>query len=339
MADAAGRGIVGRGIARLLQWRAVRAYLRYSEHRGPMLADSITYRALFSVFAAVLLGFSAAAIWLGGDPEAMAALTAALDRAVPGLSEVVDLSRIDAPVGFSIVGVVSFIGLAGAAISAIGSLRTALRILADELHDDVFFVWVALRNLLVAAVLGGLLVAAAVLSVAGASGIAAVLGWIGEDDGPVASWLGRGFGVLVVFVIDVLAVALVFRVLSGVRAPARALWGGALIGGAGLTVLQELSGLFVRGASANPLLASFAALIALLIWFNLSAQVILVASSYIVTATAESRDRIRERYGAETLAQHRRRRAEDAVRAASRELRDARSAEERERDAARGEPG
>jgi membrane protein len=100
-------------------------------------------------------------------------------------------------------------------------------------------------------------------------------------------------------------------------------------------VLQELSGLFVRGATSNPLLATFAALIALLLWFNLSAQVILLASSYIITATAEAKDRVRERYGAETLAQHRRRRAEDVLHAATRELRAAEEAEVAERDTSR----
>ena len=39
-----------------------------------MLADSITYRALFSVFAGVLLGFSFATLWLSDNPQAMQAL-------------------------------------------------------------------------------------------------------------------------------------------------------------------------------------------------------------------------------------------------------------------------
>ncbi|QBE49869.1 YihY/virulence factor BrkB family protein [Leucobacter triazinivorans] len=329
-------GAVQRLIARALQLRLVRAYLRYSEHRGAMLADSITYRALFSLFAAVLLGFSLAALWLAGNPEAMRALTDALSTAVPGITDVVDPTKIDAPAGFTVVGTISLLGLVGAAISAIGSLRTALRVLADELHDDGFFLWVVLRNLLVAAAFGGLLVLAAVLSVAGSFGISAVASWLGLGSiGGVADALTRGFGIVVVFVIDALALALVFRLLSGVAAPARALWSGAILGGIGLTVLQELSGLFVRGATSNPLLATFAALIALLLWVNLSAQVILLASSYIITATAEAKDRVRERYGAETLAQHRRRRAEDVLHAATRELRAAEAAESEERDTAR----
>jgi membrane protein len=106
-----------------------------------------------------------------------------------------------------------------------------------------------------------------------------------------------------------------------------------MLGGLGLVVLQQLSGLFVRGAASNPLLASFAALIALLLWLNLSAQVILIASSYIIIAAAESRDRVRERFGATSLAQWRRKRAEDLVRTASAELRSAQEAEREEAEA------
>ena len=52
----------------------------------------------------------------------------------------------------------------------------------------------------------------------------------------------------------------------------------------GLTVLRELSSFFARGATSNPLLASFATLIALLVWINLPTQVILISSCYFIVA-------------------------------------------------------
>ena len=76
---------IGRVIAKALSLTPVRAYLRYSERRGAMLADSVTYRALFSIFAGVLLGFSIAALWLAGNPDVWQALIDAVNRAVPGL--------------------------------------------------------------------------------------------------------------------------------------------------------------------------------------------------------------------------------------------------------------
>lgn len=325
-----------RVIARVLQLRVVRAFLSYNEHRGSMLADSVTYRALFSIFAGVLLGFSIAALWLGGNPDAMKALGETLNTVIPGLSDVVDPTKVDAPAGFSIVGAISLIGLLAAAIGAVASLRIALRELGDQLHDDGFFLWVYLRNLLVAISFGALLALAAGLGAIGTGGITVIAEWLGISfSSGFLTVLSQAVSILIVFIIDALAIALVFRLLSGIHAPAKALWGGAFLGAFGLTVLQTLSGLFVRGATSNPLLASFAVLIALLLWVNFSVQVILIASSYIITATRESHDRVRTKYGAQTFAQRRRQRAEDLLEVATRELHAAQEAERDEVDATR----
>lgn len=317
----ASRNVVERATAWALTLRPVRAFLHYSEHRGPMLADSVTYRALFSVFAGVLLGFSIAAIWLSGNPDAFNALIDAVSAAIPGLFDVIDPSQISVPASLTIAGIISLVGLVGAAIGAIGSLRTALRTLADRVHDDVFFLWVLLRNLALAIGIGVALGAAAGATFFVNIGIGAIAGWLGlPEDHPLAVFGARFAGIVVVFILDALVVGVLFRVLSGVRAGFKKLLVGSLLGGVGLIVLQQLSSLFVGGAASNPLLASFASLIALLLWFNLSAQVILLAGSYVIVAVDEDRDRVRARHGASTFALRRVHNAEEAVRVATEEL-------------------
>ncbi len=326
---------VSRSIAWALQRKPVRAFLLYSEHRGAVLADSVTYRTLFSVFAGVLLGFSIAALWLAGDPAAWQALIDAVNRVIPGLvgeDGLIKLDDITAPAGLTIAGVIATVGLAGAAIGAIGSLRTAMRAIADEMTDDVLFVWVLLRNLALAVGIGGALVAAAGVTFLGTAGVGILADLLGfADTNPLVQFGGWFVSLLVVFALDAIAVAVLFRALSGVRARKKTLWSGALLGAAGLTVLQQLSGLFVGGATSNPLLASFASLIALLLWLNLSSQVILIATAYIVTSVREEQDRVRYRFGATTFLQRRVQRAEDAVSAAARELEKARELEADER--------
>ena len=280
-------------LARVLRWRVARAWLLYAEKHGPALADGVTYRALFSVFAAVLLGFSIAGLWLAGNPAALSRLTTAVDAVIPGLvghGGIVDPDSIRIPAGLSVAGVVSLIGLIGAAIGAIGSLRIALRALAGKLADDVLWYWVVLRNLGLAAGIAIAFALSAVASVAGTLGVDLLASLLGGARSPAAVWVERILSLILVFALDTALVAAVFAVLSGVRAPARTLWGGAALGGAGLLVLQQLSGLFVGGARANPLLASFAALIALLLWLNLSSQVILLASAWIVTGVEDAED-------------------------------------------------
>ncbi len=317
-----------------LSIRVVRVWLHYSERRGLMLSDSITYRALFSLFAGVLLGFSFAAIWLSDNPDAWASLVGAVDAAIPGLvgeGGLIDVSDIEAPDGFTITGVIALVALVGSAIGAIGSLRAALRTLADDVHDDGFFVWVLLRNLLLAVAIGGGLVLSAGATFIGTAFVGAALDWVGIGRSGLADLAVRGVSLIVVFALDMALVALAFATLSGVRASPRSLWAGAFLGAVGLTVLQQLSSLFVRGAGANPLLASFAALIALLLWINLSAQVILLASTWVIVAERERIDRVRERHGSPTFALRRVRRAEDAITAATEELRRARDVADAER--------
>lgn len=331
-------GFVSRLIAFALRRRIVRAFLLYQEHRGPMLADSITYRALFSLFAAVFLGFSVAALWLLANPAAFDALIETLDRLIPGLigaDGAVDPAELLQPVEFSVAGAIALLGLVGAAIGAVGSMRHALRRIADAPTDSTFFIWVLLQQLGVALLLGVALVVAAGLTVFGTSAVAWVLTTLGLGD---AGFVTVGVDLIsigIIVALDVLVVAVLLRVLPGLRPSASALWSSALIGGLALAALQLLSGLIVGGAMGNPLLASFASLITLLLWLNFSSQAILITGAWLATSVAEEHDRVRARFGASSFDQRRVQRAEDGVLVATRELDAARAAQAELKEAKR----
>jgi membrane protein len=318
-----------------LELKPTRAFLLYLERHGAMLADSVTYRVLFSIFAGVFLGFSVAGIWLSGNPDALAALVEAVDAAIPGLfgeDGLIAAGDIVQPLTLSIAGSLALVGLVGAAIGAIGSLRTAFRRLGSQPDDQTFFIWVMLRDLLLAIGFGVAFAAAAAVTVVSTTALGTMLGWLGiASHDAVLDGTSRVITIAVTFAIDTLLIAIMFRVLSGMRPSGRALWSGALIGGVGLSVLQVLSSLFVGGASSNPLLASFGSLIALLIWLNLSSQVILLSAAYIVTGIDDERDRVSARYGAPTMAIRRMQRAERRAADAADELVAAREAVENER--------
>lgn len=327
-------GLVARVTGPLIAWalrrRLVRAALLYTERRGPMLADSVTYRALFSVFAGVLLGFSIAALWLASNPEAWRAIIDSVQSVVPGLigdDGVIDPKDLQKPASLSVAGIVSLVALIGAALGAIGSLRTAVRVIAGTVQDDILWVWVILRNLALALGIGLSFVAAAAVTFVGQLGVAWISDLLGlPADSALVSWSAPVLSLVVVFALDTLLLVGVFRLLSGVRPAARSLWSGALLGAFGLVFLQQLSSLFVGGATSNPLLATFASLLALLIWLNLSTQVMLLACAFIVTAEEERTDRVHQRFGATTFPQRRLQRAEVDVQIATAELRAAQKA-------------
>jgi membrane protein len=53
-------------------------------------------------------------------------------------------------------------------------------------------------------------------------------------------------------------------------------------------VLKVLGSLLLGGASSNPLIASFAVIVGLLIWFNLVCQVILVCAAWVVVSASDA---------------------------------------------------
>lgn len=181
-------------IAWALARKPVRAFLLYSEQQGALLAGAVTYRALFSIFAGVLLGFSVAAIWLVGQPELWQALLDSVDNVIPGLvgeGGLIDADALKEPASFTLAGIISLLGLLMAAIGAVGALRTAIRMMAGTTHASGSPIVVILRDLLFAVILGALLLAAAVTSFLGSAFVGTVLDWIGAGETGISVVLTR----------------------------------------------------------------------------------------------------------------------------------------------------
>ena len=123
------KDLIARVTAWVLTLKPVRAFLLYLDTRGPMLADSVSYRTMFSLFAGVFLGFSIASLWLADNPDVFDSLVKVVDAAIPGLlgeDGLIDPTTIQAPTAFTIAGVVALVALFGSAIAAdISAARTA----------------------------------------------------------------------------------------------------------------------------------------------------------------------------------------------------------------------
>lgn len=325
-------------VAWVLRRRLVRAALMYSDNRGGLLAAAITFRMLFAVFAAVLLGFSAASIWLPSQSDLWEALVATVDQFIPGLigtgdDALIDISQVrDQATSFTVAGVISVVALIWALVSAVGNVRVSLRVIAGTQHKKDSALFARLLDLLFALSVGVLVIASAAVTMLGSTFTDTVLGWLGYQGGGTAALVTKLGSLVVTFLVDAVIIAWLFWLQSGLHVRLRTLVPGSLLGGAGLVVLQQLSSLFVGGADKNPLLATFASLVALLLWFNFSAQVVLIASAFIVVSDEEQKERVSARYGAETFAQRSVRAAERDVRVAEDALVAAREAEEADRE-------
>jgi membrane protein len=286
-APPAATGIVGL-VQRVLALKPARVFLHFNEENGPLLAAGMAYQAIFALFAGLWLGFSIAGFVIKGDPALRAALFDSLNRTIPGLlstggtSGAIDANKLLDSTALGASSIVSVIGLLLTAVGFLGTLRTAVRIMFAVPPPTANPWLLKLKDLGLTIGFGAVVLVTAVISLVSTALLDLVLNLLGI---PKDTWLAAVapgvVGALLILVIDTLLLVAAFRVLSALRVPRGRLWTGAAIGGVGLAALQTLGTSLLGGARSNPLLAGFAVLVGLLIYFNLVATVILLAASWI----------------------------------------------------------
>lgn len=283
-------------VARIQRLKPVRVAMNYGRDRGPILASGMAYQALFAVFAGLWVAFSIAGLVISGDSGLRQTILDFLAELVPGLVDdgsgaqgAIDARSLDASLEFSVSGIVAIGGLLFTALSWLAAARDSVRTLFDlpPASANVFLQKVVDLGLGLA--FGALLLIAAGLSFAGSSLTEALFDWVGIDDESVAAFvLSRFVTVVIAVLVYSVALAGLYRLLAGVRVPWRILRGGVLIGSIGLAGLTIAGGLLLGGASNNPLIASFAVVAGLLIYYNLVSQVILLAASWMAVSAEDA---------------------------------------------------
>jgi membrane protein len=275
-------------IARVMALRPVRVFLHYASNGGPLMASGLAFQGMFAVFAGLWVGFSVIGLIIAGDPGLRSQLIATIANAVPGLIEssnsegVVDPDDLLAAGVLNWTGAIALVGLLGTAIGFLASARDAIRRIFTIAPPTTNFFLLKLKDLGLAVGFGAALIVSTVLSAASTSLLGLVLDLMGiGSESVVGTVLGTIVGLLVVFALDTAVLAALYRVLAGIPIPFRHLATGALLGAFGLGALKLLGNLLLGGAKNNPLLASFAIIAGLLIFFNLVCQVILIFASWI----------------------------------------------------------
>ncbi len=287
-------------LQKLVAWvqglRAVRTVMHYLQSRGPLLAGGLSYQAIFAIFAALWVGFSVAGILIETNPDIRQAFFGMLNNSIPGLIDtgdgdgdgIVDPDDLQTGAVLSWTGAIALGGLLFTALGWLASARDAIRTLFGLPGELVNFVLLKLKDVGLGVAFGAALLVSSALLVLSTQTLSAVFDFLGiSRSSPVAAVAGSAVGLLLMFALDTATLAALYRLLSGLSIPLKRLLVGASIGAAGLGVLKVLGSALLGGASRNPLLASFALILGLLIWFNLICQVILLAASWIAVGMAD----------------------------------------------------
>ncbi|MBU4466101.1 MAG: YihY/virulence factor BrkB family protein [Actinobacteria bacterium] len=337
---------------RTLRWFPVRVWRHFLQHNGFLLAAGVSYQALFACFAAIYVAFAIAGLWLGGSPQAITAMIDLINGYIPNLiteegglvtpDQVTTIATGSAGV-LGVTGAIALITVIWTAIGFVTFTRRAVRDIFGLERDRRAYVLLKALDLLAAIVFGAALVAGSVLGQIATWALGTFFSLFGWSTASEWFRLAVQIGATVVSVIvNAAALASLFRFLTGTDLRWRTIWPGALLGGGTITVLQLGAGLLLGYTPTNPLLATFAIFIGLLLWFRIIGIIVLVASAWIAVA-ADDRDlplleqtdeeRLRTEHAALLIAaQVRLRTAQDArqeapwygIWAADRALRDAR---------------
>lgn len=279
-----------------LSWFPVRVWRHFLINNGFLLGAGISYQALFAIFAAIYVAFAITGIWLGGNTDAVNAMIAVINSYVPNLisdSGVITPAQVQDIVSQTtgVLGVTGLIALGTVIWTAIGWVTYSRRGVRDMFGlppDRRSYVLLKARDLLAATIFGIALIVGALLSNLSAWALAWVMSLFGiqMQSGLVNTSIQIGT-VVVSFAINSTALAALFRFLTGTTLRWRTIWPGALLGGGAITVLQFGAGLLLSYTPSNPLLATFALFVGLLLWFKISGIIMLVAAAWIAVATRD----------------------------------------------------
>lgn len=277
----------------------VRVWRHFLQNNGFLLAAGVSYQALFAIFAAIYLAFAIAGLWLGGSTEAVDAMIGVINGYIPNLiseegglatpEQVRDIAKSTTSV-LSITGAIALGAVVWTAIGWVTFSRRAVRDIFGLPPDRRSYIILKARDLLAALIFGISLIVGSALS----SGSAAVLSWLlaqlGWDAGSDAINVSIRIGTVVVsFALLSGALAAMVHFLTGTSLQWRTIWPGALLGGGAMTVMQFGAGFLLSYTPSNPLLATFAIFVGLLLWFRINGVVMLVAAAWIAIA-AQDRD-------------------------------------------------
>ncbi len=272
-------------LARLNAFRPMRAWQHYTLQRGPLLSAGIGFNMFFSITGLLTTGFSVAGLLLRGQPALLDRIVTSVSAAAPGLLKTDGREGLVAPEELLNPDGLGWTAVIAAAVTVvtslrwIGGMRGGLRIVHQLPPEKLNPVVRMVKDAGILLLLGIALVFSAGVSLV--FGTAA--GWVTEQLrlDPLLSWpLTTSIKIGVPLLLGWVTAIIMFRFAGGLRLSRRALLEGTILAGVGTAVLQVFSTELLAGAGRNPILAPFAIIIGLLIWFNLVSQVYLVAAAW-----------------------------------------------------------
>ncbi|MDB1087080.1 YihY/virulence factor BrkB family protein [Streptomyces sp. ACA25] len=277
--------LAGPAAAWFFRSRLWRVYEHLDARQWTRLAAAITFTSFLALFPVLALGAAIGAALL--TEVQLADVEEWLADQVPGISDQLDLQTLFDNAGA--IGTVALLLLLPTGASWIDSLRGCLRTVWDLPEPEENAVLRKAKDVGVLAGLGGVALLSLAASALAVSMVRLAADRVDRGGGPA--------GPLLQVAVHVLAVAVTFLLLlyllvwlPGVRPPRTAVIAACLMGAVGFELLKVLLSGYLTEIAARSLYGAFGVPIALLVWINLIAKLLLFCCAWTATAvSAEAR--------------------------------------------------
>ncbi|MFJ9578668.1 YihY/virulence factor BrkB family protein [Streptomyces sp. NPDC101191] len=277
--------VVGPWVVRLMKTHAWHSYERLDEVYWARLAAAITFLSFLALFPLITVAAAIGAALL--SPEQLDRIETKLADQVPGISDQLDIGGLVDNAGT--IGLVAGAVLLFMGIGWVGSMRECLRaVWGLDGVDQGNPVLRKGKDTIVLLGLGGVMLGSLAASWLGSTAV----GWSAERIGVSHSGAGGFFleaaAILVAVAADFLILSFVLTLLPGVEPRRRDLVIAALMGAVGFELLKLLLGGYMKGVAAKSMYGAFGVPVALLLWINFTAKLLLFCAAWTATGVRGS---------------------------------------------------
>ncbi|MDQ0986502.1 YihY/virulence factor BrkB family protein [Streptomyces sp. V2I9] len=276
--------VIGPLAVRLMETHAWRSYERLDRVHWTRLAAAITFISFLALFPLIAVGAAIAAALL--SDRQIDTIKDELADQVPGISDQLGIDGLIANAGT--IGLVAGALLLFTGVGWVGSLRECLRAVW-ELDDvqDANPVVAKVKDAMLLVGLGGAALVTLAVSTVGTTAVGWTADLIGIPEHGAGGVLLRVAALVVAVAAGFLLLLYLLSLLPGVEPPKRRLMVAALLGAVGFELLKLLLGSYMKGVASKSMYGAFGVPIALLLWINFAAKLLLFCAAWTATRSKE----------------------------------------------------
>ncbi|MEU2439399.1 YihY/virulence factor BrkB family protein [Streptomyces rubradiris] len=275
---------IGPIVTRLTITHAWRCYERLDRVKWARLAAAMTFVSFVALFPLLTVAAAVTAATL--SPARQKTVEERIADQFPGLSDQLDLTSLVQNAGT--VGVIAGAVLLFTGIGWVGQVRDCLRAVWELPDQGDNPVLAKVKDTVILLGLGGALLLTLAASTLASAAVGLLSRQFGLDEHGWGTALLQVAAFAVAVLADFLVLLYVLTLLPGVEPPRRRLLIAALLGAVGFELLKLLLSGYVQGVAAKSVYGAFGVPVALLLWINFTAKLVLFCAAWTATGSKET---------------------------------------------------